>query len=206
VRDLPGTILSTTLWAYWSGVVLKSLVNRWRHGRSAGFWPRKRAERLLWPVWVPLIAAWNVLPWLALTRSNPWLGLPEAARNPAVLGLRLLAAMLGAGCFLLTAACWVRMGKSWSMAVVPGEKTELVQTGPYALVRHPIYALSITLMLCSALVIPTVPMIGVAMVHVLFMTLKARSEEQSLLEAHGTSYADYCRRTGRFFPRLTAAR
>jgi protein-S-isoprenylcysteine O-methyltransferase Ste14 len=92
------------------------------------------------------------------------------------------------------------------MAVVPGEKTELVQTGPYALVRHPIYALSMALMLCSALVIPTLPMIAVAMVHVLFMALKARSEEQSLLDAHGESYADYCRRTGRFFPRLTAAR
>jgi protein-S-isoprenylcysteine O-methyltransferase Ste14 len=207
VSDLPGAILSVTVSAYWSGVAGLALVNRWRHGRSAGFWPRKRVERLLWPVWVPLVVAWIVLPWLSLTRGGPWLGLPAVVRGHPVVGpLRLLAAAGAAGCLLLTAACWVSMGRNWSMAVVPGARTELVRKGLYALVRHPIYALSRALMLCTALVLPTPPMLAVAVLHWRFLAWKARSEEQFLLEAHGESYAHYCRQTGRFFPRLTVPR
>jgi protein-S-isoprenylcysteine O-methyltransferase Ste14 len=92
------------------------------------------------------------------------------------------------------------MGKNWSMAVMPDQKTELVTTGLYAYVRHPIYALSILLMLCSAAVVPTAPMAVVAVVHVALMLAKARNEERFLLAAQGEAYARYCRRTGRFFP------
>jgi protein-S-isoprenylcysteine O-methyltransferase Ste14 len=187
--DLPSALLSLTLSAYWSGVAVTALVNRWRHGRSAGLWPSNRVERLLWPIWVPVIALWNVLPWTVLSRSHDWM-LP-----------RLIASLLGFGCFVATVSCWVRLGRSWSMAVVLGQKTELVRNGPYAFVRHPIYALSITLMLCSVVVVPTLPMLGLALLHLPFMWMKARSEERFLSAIHGRSYTNYCLRTGRFFPR-----
>ncbi len=206
MSDLPSALLSATLTAYWSGVVVKSVVNRWRHGRSAGFWPKDRIERLLWPVWTPIIGLWVVLPWLALLRGRDWLGLVNPALGDAGLfAPRLVAALVGLVCFVATVACWQRMGKSWSMAVVPKERTELVQTGLYAVVRHPIYALSIALMLCSVAVIPSWPMLAVASIHCCFMAIKARSEERFLLDVHGESYAGYCRRTGRFVPRLRAA-
>jgi protein-S-isoprenylcysteine O-methyltransferase Ste14 len=96
------------------------------------------------------------------------------------------------------------MGQSWSIAVIPDAKSPLVTSELYALVRHPIYALSILLMLCSMLVVPTVLMIALGIAHIGLMALKARGEEQSLLALHGAAYADYCRRTGRFFPRLHA--
>jgi protein-S-isoprenylcysteine O-methyltransferase Ste14 len=188
--DLPSAILSMTLSAYWAGVAITALVNRWQHGRSAGIWPSSRAERFLWPTWVPVIVLWNVLPWLALSRSPNWLL------------LRFLAALLGAGCFVATVVCWMQLGKNWSMAVVPGQKTELVQTGPYALVRHPIYALSIALMLCSVVVVPTRPMLTLAVLHLSFLWIKARNEEQFLHVLHGRLYTDYCGRTGRFVPSL----
>jgi len=92
------------------------------------------------------------------------------------------------------------MGKSWRMAVTPRERTELVTTGLYAYLRHPIYALSILLMLCSAVVVATVPMLVVAAIHIALMVLKARNEERFLLTVHGDAYRSYCRRTGRFFP------
>jgi protein-S-isoprenylcysteine O-methyltransferase Ste14 len=90
------------------------------------------------------------------------------------------------------------------MAVTPDQKTELVTTGLYGYIRHPIYALSILLMLCSAAVVPTIPMAGVAVVHILLMFTKARNEERFLLGAQGDAYARYCRRTGRFVPRFGA--
>jgi protein-S-isoprenylcysteine O-methyltransferase Ste14 len=72
----------------------------------------------------------------------------------------------------------------------------------YAWVRHPIYTLSMILMVCSFLVVPTLPM-GVTMAaHLFLLTLKVRSEEESLIALHGQVYVSYCQRTGRFLPRL----
>ncbi len=204
--DLPSAILSATLSAYWTGVGVMAVVNRWRHGRPAGLWPSNRVERLLWPIWVPVVVLWNVLPWQALCRGHAWLGLAQPGRVPIDLNVpRLLAALLGFGCFAATAACWMRLGRNWSVAVLPGQKAELVRNGPYAVVRHPIYALSIALMLCSVVVVPTWAMLALALVHLPFMRIKARSEERFLRALHGQPYSDYCRHTGRFFPRLRAA-
>src|SRR5579875_709382 len=100
--DLPSAILSATLSAYWSGVAVTALVNRRRHGRSAGIWPSNRVERTLWPIWAPLIGLWNVLPWCALSRGHGWWT------------LRLAAALLGLGCFGATVVCWTRLGRNWS--------------------------------------------------------------------------------------------
>jgi protein-S-isoprenylcysteine O-methyltransferase Ste14 len=81
-----------------------------------------------------------------------------------------------------------------------------VTTGLYRYIRHPIYAFSILLMVATAIVLPTVPMIVVAVVHVTLMNLKARNEERHLLATLGDTYAAYLATTGRFLPRLVAAR
>jgi len=63
--------------------------------------------------------------------------------------------------------------------------------------------LSITLMTASAVILPTVPMLAVAAIHVALMGIKARNEEAFLQGIHGEVYARYCAKTGRFFPRLS---
>jgi protein-S-isoprenylcysteine O-methyltransferase Ste14 len=93
------------------------------------------------------------------------------------------------------------MGKSWRMGVTR-ERTELIMDGLYAYIRHPIYAFSILLMLCTVVVVPTMPMVAVAVLHIALMILKARNEERFLLSLHGEAYARFCRATGRFFPLL----
>ena len=57
-------------------------------------------------------------------------------------------------------------------------------------------------MLCSVVVLPTLPMTIVAVIHIVLMNLKARNEERHLLRTGGESYARYLARTGRFLPRL----
>jgi ABC-type Fe3+/spermidine/putrescine transport system ATPase subunit len=59
------------------------------------------------------------------------------------------------------------------------------------------------LMLASAVVLPTLPMLAIALVHVTLMNLKARNEEAHLAAMHGADYARYAARTGRFVPRFT---
>jgi protein-S-isoprenylcysteine O-methyltransferase Ste14 len=202
MADLPAAVLTATIWGYWACVAVMIVRLRRKHGRGAGVVPRQPLERLMWLVWVPLVVAWLTLPYLAAMRTAaPW-SIPQFARDPSWTALRWAAASVGVVCLALTIDCWVRMGASWRMAVTPGETTELVTGGLYGHIRHPIYALSILLMLCSAVVVPTPPMLVAAAIHVALMMVKARNEESFLHGEHGEAYARYCVQTGRFFPRL----
>jgi protein-S-isoprenylcysteine O-methyltransferase Ste14 len=205
MRDIPGAILAATIWTYWLGVGLMIFRVHRKSRRLGGLVPEQSAERLMWIVWVPLVTGWLTLPYLALVRRNAWLHTAAfALTDPAYAGLRWLAAAIALLCLLLTAWCWARMDANWSMAVSEAQRGELIVDGLFARVRHPIYALSVMLMLCSAVIVATVPMLVLAVVHVVLMHLKARNEERHMLKMHGDAYAAYLRRTGRFVPRLGA--
>ena len=60
------------------------------------------------------------------------------------------------------------------------------------------------LMVCSALIVPTWPMIAIAAAHLTLMNFKALNEERHLTAVHGEGYSQYVARTGRFFPRLSS--
>lgn len=204
--DLPLVAVVASVCTYWTIVGAMSLRVRRRTRKLAGVVPEQRLERAMWLVWVPLVALWMALPAFALGSGRPGFALPEFARVPPYLVVRGIAAAVAVLALLATIECWKRMGKSWRMAVTPGERTELVTTGLYRVVRHPIYALSILLMVATAVVLPTVPMLVVAVVHVALMNVKARNEETHLLAMHGDAYAGYLARTGRFVPRLAGPR
>ena len=156
----------------------------------------------MWIIWVPLVAAWITLPYLALVRTHPLLAMPIFVQQSAgYVALRWIAAVCAVICLLLTSLCWSRMGTHWRMAVSLKGEEELITDGPFRHVRHPIYALSMLLMICSAVVVPTAPMLAVAFVHLVLNHLKARNEENHLLTVHGDAYRRYLARTGRFFPK-----
>ncbi len=203
MRDIPLLLLTATVSAYWLrvGMMVARLQRKTR--ATVGVVPELLVERIMWLVWVPLIAAWIALPYMALAKSGePW-AIPDfATRESAYALLRWLAALAAVLCLVLTIKCWARMGEAWRMDVSLATKTELITDGPFQRIRHPIYALSILLMLCSIAIVPTVPMLAVAAMHILLMNFKARNEERHLLASHRVAYEHYVRRTGRFFPRF----
>jgi protein-S-isoprenylcysteine O-methyltransferase Ste14 len=131
--------------------------------------------------------------------------LPDfALREPAYAVLRWVAALAAVIALAATVRCWLRMGSDWRMDVGLERKTDLITDGLFARVRHPIYAFSILLMLCSVAIVPTTPMMLIAGAHILLMNFKARNEERHLSVVHGDVYARYLQKTGRFFPRRPA--
>ncbi len=92
-----------------------------------------------------------------------------------------------------------------SMITPPALAARLVVTGAYAFLRHPIYALSSLLMLCTMAILPSPAMLAVGAVHLALLQWEARREESYLLGVHGAAYADYAARTGRFWPRFRRA-
>ncbi|TMH23202.1 MAG: isoprenylcysteine carboxylmethyltransferase family protein [Betaproteobacteria bacterium] len=202
MRDLPGVLLTATVWAYWLGVGMMIVGAHRKTHRLAGLVPEQRLERFMWIVWVPLVAAWVSLPFLALVRTHALLAMPVFVHQSAAYAwLRWIAAVCAVICLLLTSVCWSRMGTHWRMDISLKGEEELITDGPFRHVRHPIYALSMLLMICSAVVVPTLPMLVVAIAHLVLNYLKARNEENHLLTVHGDLYRRYLARTGRFFPK-----
>jgi protein-S-isoprenylcysteine O-methyltransferase Ste14 len=204
MRDIPLLIVSLTISAYWLRVGAMVVRARRRQHQDVGVIPERPVERMMWLFLVPLVAAWCALPWLALTHDSGWLALPAFARGGvAYPALRLLAALAAVGCLAMTIRCWRAMGRYWRMDI-SDRNTALITEGMFARIRHPIYAFSIAMMIATAIVLPSAPMIVVAGVHILLMNVKARNEEAHLERMHGETYARYVERTGRFFPRLVA--
>jgi protein-S-isoprenylcysteine O-methyltransferase Ste14 len=93
------------------------------------------------------------------------------------------------------------MGDSWRVGVDPGERTELVTDGPFSVVRNPIYAGVIPFFAGIALLVPNLIAIGGFALLVLGLELQTRLvEEPYLRQVHGSAYAEYAARVGRFFP------
>ena len=93
------------------------------------------------------------------------------------------------------------MGTSWRMGIDPNDKTQLIFSGPYAFVRHPIYGLSSLIMIATLAAVPSPLMILAGVVHLALLQWEARREEHYLIQLHGDEYRNYRQRTGRFFPR-----
>jgi protein-S-isoprenylcysteine O-methyltransferase Ste14 len=112
----------------------------------------------------------------------------------------LFVAGIGAGIAFMW---WARLtlGALWSGTVTRKENHELIERGPYKLVRHPIYTGLIFAFLCYAAQLPSIAAFaGVALLAV-GLSLKARLEERFLIAGLGEGpYADYRRRTPMLVP------
>ncbi|HKQ46689.1 MAG TPA: methyltransferase [Phycisphaerae bacterium] len=203
--QVPTLILGLTVTAYW--MYVGRMVRRVR--QNAGnvkkvLVPAQRREKLMWIVWVPLILLWFTTPLkVALGyggRYDEIVISPFWAASNAVLVVRFIAAVIALGCLGLSIVTWRHMGEQWRMGIDPTQKIRLLVDGPFARIRHPIYSLSILLMLCSVVILPSPTMFVLAAVHILLMHIKAGNEERFLLETQGRTYAEYCRKTGRFVP------
>ena len=200
MKDLPGILLVATVWAYWFGVGIMIVRARRDSRRLAGLLPEQRTERYLWLVWVPLVAAWNIVPYLVLTHTTgPWAS-PVFAKN-GYATVRWLAVPCAFASLLATSLCWARMGRHWRMDV-SAQRGELITDGPFRYVRHPIYALQRALMLSSLAIVPTWPMLALTVVLFALTQAKAIYEEQHLVKVHGVAYGDYVAHTRRFLPTL----
>jgi protein-S-isoprenylcysteine O-methyltransferase Ste14 len=78
----------------------------------------------------------------------------------------------------------------------------LITSGPYQLVRHPIYAGYLALLLGTGLGMLNVCLWLLWPVSLLGILVQARAEEQLLLSKFGPAYRCYAGRTGRLVPRL----
>jgi protein-S-isoprenylcysteine O-methyltransferase Ste14 len=115
--------------------------------------------------------------------------------------LSLLGLMLCVSGIALAILARARLDHTRQVADLDGKSSELLTTGPYALVRHPLYGGLLLAMLGSAIsqsLLWLLPLV----VYGPLLFLSARREESQLLEQFSDGYAAYRRRTKMLLPFL----
>ena len=147
-------------------------------------------------VHIALVAAAFFLLFSTRARLGPlvWRFMPESHAS-AYAGLALTVA----GAAL---AIWARvfLGGNWSSSVTIKENHKLVRTGPYAVVRHPIYSGFLLAMAGTAIALGEARGLLALILAFLAWRLKSRVEEGFMIEQFGAEYEEYERQVKALIP------
>jgi protein-S-isoprenylcysteine O-methyltransferase Ste14 len=119
--------------------------------------------------------------------------------TPAPFGWVLFAlALIG---FIFTWMARLHLGPLWSSTSAPTEDHRIVDTGPYAIVRHPVYAGLLLAALATAAESGRIEAVIGALVLIAALSLRAKLEERFLRRDLGdAAYAAYRQRVPMLIP------
>ena len=166
---------------------------------AASFWSGPTAKRAsTYETWIyrTIIFAGALLiaPWTA-----PVLGERRIWQIGDYGAYALVAVMLVG--LALTWWARIQLGRLWSSAITRKEEHRLIETGAYALVRHPIYTGIITALFATAAIEATLLALLGAVLITSGLWVKARAEERFLLSELGPDvYESYRRRVPMLIP------
>jgi protein-S-isoprenylcysteine O-methyltransferase Ste14 len=166
-------------WLYW-------LVAAFSVKRGRVLWSRELRIRAVIAAIVILLARLGVFRGPGLNTDAPRAGL----------GLVLFVVGLGF-------AIWARVniGRNWGGPMTQKDEPELVRSGPYGLVRHPIYSGILVAGAGTAVALSWVWLIGVGLAGIYFV-YSATVEERYLTEQLHDAYPAYKRSTKMLIPYL----
>ena len=184
-------------------------------------WPTK----LLAFIWLAWVISWVAASfWSGRTKSHVRTRNSWVYRLPILLGAILLSpwgtGMLGdkplyepgnTGTYLLAIVVllgisftwWARihLGRFWSNAITRKEDHSIIESGPYGLVRHPIYTGLILAILATGVAVATAASLLGALLIAFGQWQKARMEERFLsAELGAEAYQSYSRRVPMIVP------
>jgi len=131
------------------------------------------------------------LPWAAVLGTRLW---PRSFLIYCV-GFAILIAGLAF-------AVWARvhLGRNWSGSVTVKAGHELIRSGPYACVRHPIYTGLITAVLGTAIISGTLRAALGLVIITLSLVRKLRTEEAFMRDTFPGEYQRYCAQVPALIP------
>jgi protein-S-isoprenylcysteine O-methyltransferase Ste14 len=189
------TICNWLLFALWIVFVAYWVLSAIGAKRTVGgrAWWREGAVRL------------GVLAFAALALQVPALRHVLQSAHAAAAPTGMVVGVLGVVlCALgIGLAVWARIhiGRNWGMPMSRKEDPELVTTGPYAFIRHPIYTGMLVAILGSAIGGSRVWLLPLSLFGPYFI-YSARREERLMLEQFPAQYSAYMARTKMLLPFL----
>jgi protein-S-isoprenylcysteine O-methyltransferase Ste14 len=184
-----GLQMAVVLWYVLALVWLVMWFGMKRAKRSETAWERVQHV-------VPVLVAF----WLLFERHWPLLELRLLPETPGVLWAGVLMTALGVGL-----GVWARLslGTNWSGMVTLKKDHELIRTGLYKRIRHPIYTGILVGFLGTELIKGQVRGLLGFLILWLSFYFKARRAENFLRQEFGEGFEEHARHTGMFLPKLT---
>jgi protein-S-isoprenylcysteine O-methyltransferase Ste14 len=184
---------SALLGLIWIAWLLSWLIGAFFSGRTEKRVRPKDSRVYRIPI---IIGAISLAPWTAsiLGEKPLW--------HVGTAGTYMLAVLTAAGC-LFTWWARLHLGRFWSGTITRKEGHRVIDTGPYGLVRHPIYTGLIGALIATGVALGTASaLFGAALIAVGFWQ-KARMEEGFLANELGADvYAAYRQRVPMLVPLL----
>lgn len=189
-------------WALFAGVIILRLYFSMRVRRSGErLMPDRQAIRRegVGSFIARVVLFFCLIGWLILYAIYP----PWMASISFILPawLRWVGFVLGAGSLALWIWTQSTLDTLWSAQLQLRPEHHLVTNGPYAHIRHPLYAAMILLSIAFSLVTANWFFILLSALAILGMIVRVPREEQMMIEHFGREYQTYMHQTGRFFPR-----
>lgn len=147
---------------------------------------------------LPLLAAYVLLIWRKAHQG--WLGAPFLPVGNTTKWIGVVITVAGVGL-----AIWARrmLGGNWSGTVTLKENHELIRSGPYKRIRHPIYTGILLALLGTAVTLNYLAgLLSLALAWSSFWW-KARREESFLKQEFGARFEAHQKQTGMFLPKLS---
>ena len=120
---------------------------------------------------------------------------------PSSLICSMLVALLGGSAIVIFIAATKAMGRNWSVVARTRSDHELVRTGPFAVVRHPIYLALFLYMLSFGIAFGHFGQLLLALPLYIVGAIVRIGEEEKLLRAQfGDEHARYVREVPAFIP------
>lgn len=128
---------------------------------------------------------------------------PIVSNEPVAIVAGVLAIAAAVSSVWLTTTAVKTLGKEWSLTARLVEGHKLATTGPYALVRHPIYTGMLGMLLATGLALSHwEALLAALVVFFIGTTIRIRSEEKLLREAFGEQFESYARNVRAIVPGL----
>jgi protein-S-isoprenylcysteine O-methyltransferase Ste14 len=165
-------------WAYWLVMAVTAKAEQSRWTQFAG------------------VRVGIILVILLLIRLRVFKGHGPATGNPWLLGIGLAFFVIG-----LALAVWARvcLGRNWGMPMSQKADPDLVTTGPYGRIRHPIYSGIILGMVGTAIAVSPYWLTAVAILGAYFL-FSAVIEERTMAKLFPAAYPSYKRATKMLIP------
>ena len=182
-----------------TGIGISSYFRR-KADRDSGETISRRADGT---VFMRIIQIGGLILWLSplVYLINPaWMawakiGLPE--------WVRWLGVVLGVLCTFGIYWLFSSIGSSITPTSATRRQHQLVTSGPYRWIRHPLYTFGSSMFITFGMIADNwfIALLGV--LAFIAMASRTPKEEANLVEKFGDEYREYMKRTGRYFPKLT---
>ncbi len=128
--------------------------------------------------------------WMAWSK----IGLPEWTR--------WLGVVIGILCVFGIYWLFSSIGSGISPTSATRQQHQLVTSGPYRWVRHPLYTVGSSMFIAFGMMSDNWFIAALGVLAFIGMAIRTPKEEANLIEKFGDEYREYMKRTGRYFPKI----